>query len=616
MKLKAVTLKNFRPYRTDTRIELSDLTALIGKNDVGKSCILEALEIFFNNTTVKLDEHDLCVMAGDDKEIEIGCVFTDLPPTVVLDEAAHTSLGKEHLLNAGGDLEIIKRYDCAAKTLKECVFARALHPTAENVSDLLLLKNAELKKRLDELGVSRDAVDLRVNPSIRTVLWSAVAELKLELQLIPLDKEDGKRIWESLKKELPIYALFQADRASKDEDSEVQDPMKVAIKEALAGVEDELQRIKDAVRDKATEVATRTVEKLREMAPALAGQLSPHFKAEPKWDGLFKLTLTGEGEIPLNKRGSGVRRLILLNFFRAEAERKQSESKSPGIIYAIEEPEASQHPHNQRMIIEALADLAAQENCQVLITTHVPGLASLLPVYCLRYVSNKDGVMSVTAGTDEVFKNIANELGVLPDNRVRVLVCVEGPNDIACLRHMSRVLHESDATIPDVSATPEIALLPLGGSTLQQWVDNRYLRHLNRPEVHLYDRDEAIPPKHQGEVDTVNGRGDGSFAALTGKRELENYLHPGAIADALCVTVNFGDTDDVPLIVARAVHEAAPDSKPWADVDEETRDDKMRRVKRRLNEEAAARMTVARLNERDVNRDIEGWLREVGQRLN
>ena len=52
-------IKNFRGY-TDQTIELyDDLNVIIGKNDVGKSTILEALEIFFNNETVKLDIYDL-----------------------------------------------------------------------------------------------------------------------------------------------------------------------------------------------------------------------------------------------------------------------------------------------------------------------------------------------------------------------------------------------------------------------------------------------------------------------------------------------------------------------------------------------------------------------------
>ena len=36
MKLREVILKNFRGYYDETRISINDLTALIGKNDVGQ----------------------------------------------------------------------------------------------------------------------------------------------------------------------------------------------------------------------------------------------------------------------------------------------------------------------------------------------------------------------------------------------------------------------------------------------------------------------------------------------------------------------------------------------------------------------------------------------------
>lgn len=66
----------------------------------------------------------------------------------------------------------------------------------------------------------------------------------------------------------------------------------------------------------------RTLAKLQEMDEDLAASLVPEFKSEPKFDSLFKLSIKSDDDISINKRGSGVRRLILLNFFRAEAERK------------------------------------------------------------------------------------------------------------------------------------------------------------------------------------------------------------------------------------------------------------------------------------------------------
>lgn len=46
MKLVSVTLKNFRSYKEPIEIKVQELTCLIGKNDVGKSTVLEALDVF------------------------------------------------------------------------------------------------------------------------------------------------------------------------------------------------------------------------------------------------------------------------------------------------------------------------------------------------------------------------------------------------------------------------------------------------------------------------------------------------------------------------------------------------------------------------------------------
>ena len=58
-------LKNFRCYKDEVSIDFNDITTLIGKNDIGKSTILEALEIFFNNDIVKITQDDVNVQSND-----------------------------------------------------------------------------------------------------------------------------------------------------------------------------------------------------------------------------------------------------------------------------------------------------------------------------------------------------------------------------------------------------------------------------------------------------------------------------------------------------------------------------------------------------------------------
>lgn len=595
MKLESVTLKNFRAYKDETTVKISDLTTIIGRNDVGKSSILEALEIFFNNDTIKIEAAD-CHVRAEDRVVEIICEFSDLPNPLVLDAQAETTLAQEYLLTAHGTLRVKKCWTCSAKP-KEEVFVCASHPRAESYDDLLQLTQPQLRTRMRDLGVNEDGVNRNSNPAMRAAIWGHSSDLQLVDTNIAVTKADSKQIWDRLSAHLPLFALFQSDRASRDSDSEVQDPMKLAVATALAepGIQERLAEVVAAVRTKAVELAVRTHEALSRLDPGLASELVPEFKADPKWAGLFTLSLNSDDGIPVNKRGSGIRRMILVSFFRAEAERRLAEGTSRNIIYAIEEPETSQHPHNQKILLESFKDLSAENGCQVLLSTHSPGFANYLPLDGFRFVSKQgDGSRIVHEGNEDVLPRIADALGVVPDNRVRVLVCVEGPNDVEALKCLSRALNSADPTIPDLGINPAIAFVTLGGGTLCHWVNEHYLRGLNRPEVHLYDSDVQT---YAQSIAQVNQRNDGSWGVQTLKMEMENYLHPDAIFEGINCRIAFTDTDDVPALVGAQMNWNASNTK------------------KKLAKFAFPRMTAERIRQRDPSVEVEGWFRRIGAML-
>ena len=146
MKIKSVKIKNFRGYRDEIFVDFDNLTVLIGKNDIGKSTILEALDIFFNEGSgaVKWDKDDLNVQSTEKGENEtiISVCFIELPANIIIDSTVQTDLGSEYMINTDKNLEVIKKF----KTQKPAIFIKALHPTNPECSDLLLKKNADLKK--------------------------------------------------------------------------------------------------------------------------------------------------------------------------------------------------------------------------------------------------------------------------------------------------------------------------------------------------------------------------------------------------------------------------------------------------------------------------------------
>ena len=172
MRLAKVTVRGFRGYKDAQTLELGDMTTLIGRNDVGKSTVLEALEIFFNNDVVKLDASD-CNVGSEDSLIEISCTFTDFPDPLVLDAQAETSLADEYLLTADGALCIKKVWNCAGARLREDVYVTAQHPNATLYGDLFGLTNDKLKTRLRELNIDNTDVNQASNPSLRAAIWAS-----------------------------------------------------------------------------------------------------------------------------------------------------------------------------------------------------------------------------------------------------------------------------------------------------------------------------------------------------------------------------------------------------------------------------------------------------------
>ena len=77
--------------------------------------------------------------------------------------------------------------------------------------------------------------------------------------------------------------------------------------------------------------------------------------------------------------------------------------------------------------------------------------------------------------------------------RAKILVVVEGPNDIEFLRRISTILHAEQPQLPNLEAIERrggLIFVPYGGDPLL-WTHR--LSNLNLPEFHLLDRE--TPPE-------------------------------------------------------------------------------------------------------------------------
>jgi predicted ATP-dependent endonuclease of OLD family len=625
MRLVKIKVKNFRCYKEETTFSLNDLTAVIGKNDIGKSAIVEAIDGFFNDSAEAADLSN----NADGNSIELTCYFEGIPNEIVLDTSVSSSPVDEGVLNADNQLEVKKIFTFAAKKTT-AVYLVANHPSDERLSNILSMKNTPLKSFALEVGANLEGVNQRKNPPLRAAIRDhfgggrQIRELKVDGNV---DNEDNlKAVWNSIKKLLPIFSLFKSDKTFNDKDGDIKDPLQSAVNEALAlpEIQGLLSEIETKVKEYSTDIADRTIEKLKNFDENISERLRSEFNKPPSYSKVFDLTLLNENNIPLNKRGSGIRRLVVLSFFQAQAEKRKLEKNAPSIIYAIEEPETAQHPNHQQMIIDALYELSKQEGVQVIFTTHSANLVREIPVESLRFISDSDeegiqveyGYNDQDGSTNEdVISKIIDALGILPNpsERIKVLVYVEGNHDVNALKRYSNILSQDDPSIINLMDSSAVGYVITGGSALKHYIEQKHLDGLGKPEIHVYDSDVA---SYRTAVQRINAEGNQLKVAFnTSKLELENYLHHEAIIEAYSDSGTqirlepFEDQDDVPMLVAMAMNESVNNN--WNELAHEKQKELSSNKKKSLNTVAVEKMTVDRIRERNGYDDLVNWLREI-----
>lgn len=557
MILKELKLKNFRAYKNITIPFNKGINVIIGRNDVGKSTILEAIDIFLGQSKTKIDINDRNVHVKDD--ISISMVFeVDDKKEYLIDTDVKTNLKDEYLLNKQGDLEIVKKWDCSKEKLTASslkTYIKAFYPKELSQKPLPIMKIEDLRKFLENtinedivmdlsdhlsnnnftglnIGLYNSGedkkipidIDMRKRADIRALIYRTFENLEFSEQLIPIDKEDCKNIYSSLEKDFPQFELFQSDRENKDSEKDVQDPLKVITRKVIKEQQTMLDKITKELENRVEELSKQTLEKLKEMNSELASELTAELHSRD-WASLFNYSFTSDSGIPLNKRGSGVRRLVLLNFFRAEAENKSTSSHN--IIYALEEPETSQHADHQIMIMKAFKEIAKEDNRQVILTTHSNNLIKMVEPDEIIFIK-KEGSEHKVINDENINIEIAKDLGTLPNLNSSVVVIVEGITDKLFLENINN-------TIPDYKniidlKKEQIPIFWVGGSNIENWVDSRPLFSQNIVEFHLYDSDGK--DHYLSQINKINNWENGSFAKQTSLPTIENYIHPDIVYQA------------------------------------------------------------------------------------
>lgn len=510
MKLKKLRLKNFRGY-FDTEFPIANLNVLIGQNDVGKSTILDALDIFFNDAPI--DIHDINVYTTEENpDIEITCSFevdSNEPITLDASENTATSLYEENLLNKENLLEISKKYVRSGEKIKKPIIQIIARHPSNFENGLICLKKQELLKLASDNHII--VSNKNIKKEIRRAIFEQYPNLDWKDKfIISVDTKESDiiPIFNKFKDDFPAFMIFRADRTNTDKDKEVNETTKAITKAAVIELDSQFNVIRQKIAEQIQELANKTLLKLKEFNEDIATELKPNIDTKTL-DSLFSFTFNCENGISFNKRGSGIKRLMLLSFFLAEAERKNN---TKNIIYAIEEPETSQHPNFQNMLFSTLKELSNSENHQIILTTHTPEIVKLIDKQDLIFLQKDKETHSVTIETGEniTISKVAETLGILPFVSYKGVIFVEGPTDERFLKNLSKI--PSFGNIIDLTHFTFIRLH--GGGNVENWIKEDYLKGTNVKCLYFKDRDD---------LDTPAIIQDGNVIKTT-KREIENYI--------------------------------------------------------------------------------------------
>lgn len=538
-----------------------NLHMIVGNNDIGKSTILEALDIFFNdkNAINKISAADLNLSAKESGEsvIEISCQFElDNDEKVVIDSQYEVAPKDEYLLNEKGLLEIVKKYNCELSTIKPNIYIKSMIPSCIDVS-IFTKKQTELKSLLETLIPNND-VDKTKNSCMRVAIYNKLIrdnpEYTLEIKEIDTKSIlNDKDFYSNLEKSMPDYYLFKADRRNSTADEEVQNPLSLAVKDVLSSdvVRQKLKEIEDIVTNHINEVNIATIEQMKKFSDRLGNNLKANISTN--WIKAISNDINDANDIPINKKGSGIRRLLLLSYLMVDAQRKSSINNKKNIIYAIEEPETALHPKLQAKFISELYAMANKHNFQtgdeipdneaelnyykVLLTTHTPNYLAYATQDEVIYLS-EDENSDVVEITGEVELNkIKDEMGLLPNPNYGFVIFVEGESDINFLKNVGKI--DELKAIFDLESA-DVDIIALRGSNLLNSIEKDFYKDLPVKQFHLYDGDRDDYKQFIDE--RINGVDQKWKGFTTQRKEIEYYI-PSSLIE-LSLGIDLEDFND------------------------------------------------------------------------
>jgi len=403
MRVARLEIKNFRCL-DDACIEIGDYTVLVGRNGVGKSAFLNALE-FFHDHRFKVRDEDFC-QVDCDREIEVTAVFTDLSDgekvefakyirgdELPITKVARGGLGDNHEASYHGNRLQYLGFD----------YLRDLSGQKFNKAFRVLVKSGEVE------GLEQQASETAGRAELER--WEEAHPEECEMT-----RDDGKFFGfgnvaagkiDRFSRFVRIPAVIDPSQQFDETRSSTIGTLVSVLVRQRGGSAAVIDELRERVRSDYQEIIQRPEFDLAEVEGMITSSLQefvPEAEAALEWQASKALQIPdptarvrlreGKLTLPPEYSGHGLLRayeLAVLGMLSEQARAVGDDAQGSGhLIIAVDEPELYQHPSQARAVAMRLMRLAGSEVAglltQVICTSHSPLFVTLENCEAIRVV--------------------------------------------------------------------------------------------------------------------------------------------------------------------------------------------------------------------------------------
>ena len=530
MRIKRVEIESFKTIESIS-FDLDKITILIGENNAGKSNILKAIDLFFEDSTRGISQ-EYFYFKDISKPINIILSFTDLT-----DEEKELKYVKDFVIDDTIKIKKMILYDNESRKHTMTLYGWQAIPTEvhfdlsrfeEYKADI---KNIVENNNLPEYFKTDKGTITQASYKEGVKRYAVEGNVAYGEPAWVVNPGGLKEVFTSL---LPKYYLVPAVKDAEDESKNTQqtifgklinnltnrivlkNPKFDEVKKQIDGLKKYLNKNDDGTdAERLTEI-----KELENNLSEIIGESMPGSKVElkiitPELLDLFKDTdITIDDSFPssINSKGHGLQRALIFAYIRAYAKtlnmiEKEDETTFKSFIVGIEEPELFLHPNGQRKMEKVLSNLSATD--QVIYCTHSTFFVNMFNYQNIIIVKrNANGPTTAIQHKGDIFetddaesrkrlKKVFRYLSLFDLSRSEVFfskkaVLVEGDTEKFMIPFWASKYTESDSKY-DFQAN-NICVIDCGGKTNI----HIFIRVLNRfkiPYVVIHDIDPLSFPE-------------------------------------------------------------------------------------------------------------------------